>query len=123
MPINAPTEAQEQRELFRWARLARGRYPELQLMYHIPNEGRRSVATGARMKAEGLRPGVPDICLPVARGGFHALYIEMKRAKRGRVSEEQHAWLAALERAGNRAVVCRGWDQAREVIIDYLEMT
>lgn len=120
--INAPTEAQEQRDLFRWARLALGRYPELQLMYHIPNEGRRSSITGARMKAEGMKPGVPDICLPVARGPFHALYIELKRTKGGRVSDDQYAWIAKLTRAGNKAIVCRGWDAARAAIIEYLEM-
>ena len=122
MPINAPTEAQEQRDLFRWAQLARGRYPELQLMYHIPNEGRRSTITGARMKAEGMKPGVPDICLPVARGPYHALYIEMKRTRASRVSEDQRAWLAKLMRVGNKAIVCRGWDAARAAIIEYLEM-
>lgn len=122
MPINAPTEAQEQRDLFRWAQLARGRYPELQLMYHIPNEGKRSTITGARLKAGGLRSGVPDICLPVARGPYHALYIELKRTRASRVSEDQRAWLAKLTRAGNKAIVCRGWDAARAAIIEYLEM-
>ena len=122
MPINAPTEAQEQRDLFHWAQLARGRYPELQLMYHIPNEGKRTTYTGARMKAEGMKPGVPDICLPVARGSYHALYIELKRTGASRVSEDQRAWLAKLTRVGNKAIVCRGWDAARAAIIEYLEM-
>ena len=122
MPISTPTEAQEQRDLFRWAAYQRGIYPELQLMYHIPNEGKRTTYTGARMKAEGLRPGVPDICLPVARGPYHALYIEMKRTKHARVSEAQQGWLAALTRAGNRAVVCHGWEAASHEILAYLHL-
>lgn len=76
-----PTESQEQQRLFQWARMESGRFPELELLYHIPNEGKRSRATGRRMVAEGLKKGVPDICLPVARGGSHGLYIELKRTK------------------------------------------
>lgn len=104
----------------RWATLAAGTYPELRLMYHIPNEGKRSVVRGAQMKAEGLRKGVPDICLPVSRHGFHALYIELKRRKGGRLTEEQRGWIDALNRVGNRAVVCYGWDEARTEIEFYL---
>lgn len=115
-----PTEAQEQEALFRWAAYSRGKYPALELLYHIPNEGRRSGLTGYRMKLQGLRRGVPDICLPVPSGRFTALYIELKRRKGGRVSEEQRGWIAALNRVGCRAVVCRGWDEARDVIMDYL---
>lgn len=120
--ISAPTEAQEQRDLFRWAAYESGMYPELCLMYHIPNEGKRSTTTGARMRLEGMKKGVPDICLPVARGGFHALYIEMKRTKGGRVSEDQQLWLARLSRAGNKAVVCKGWEAAKNEIIAYLRL-
>ena len=115
-----PTEAQEQEALFRWAAYAAGKWPQLRLMYHVANEGRRSVAGGARLKAQGMKPGVPDICLPVPAGRFAALYIELKRKKGGRVSDEQRGWIEALNRAGNRAVVCRGWDEAREEIVRYL---
>ena len=45
---------------------------------HIPNEGKRSTAYGARMKRIGLRSGFPDLFFPVARGGFHGLFVEMK---------------------------------------------
>lgn len=62
--------------LFRWAAFMQGQYPELALMYHIPNEGKRSRSAGARMKQEGLKPGVPDVCLPVPRGPYHGLYGE-----------------------------------------------
>ena len=115
-----PTEAQEQEALFRWAAYAVGRWPQLRLLYHVPNEGRRSVAGGARLKAQGMKPGVPDICLPVPVGRYAALYIELKRKRGGRVSDEQRGWIEALNRAGNRAVVCRGWDEAREEIVRYL---
>lgn len=118
--LPVPTESEEQQALFRWAQFNSGKYPELRLMYHIPNEGKRSVTTGRRMRLEGLRSGVPDICIPVARGGYSALYVEMKRRKGGRVSDEQKRWLNDLNAAGNAAIVCRGWEEAAERIVEYL---
>lgn len=123
MKIKAiPTEAQEQKALFEWAEWAKHRYPELALLYHIANEGRRSYALGREMKAQGLRSGVPDICLPVPRGGYGALYIEMKRRKDSRLSDNQRGWINGLNRAGNRAVVCKGWEAARQEIETYLNL-
>lgn len=52
------------------------------------------------MKAAGVKPGVPDMFLPVAREGCHGLYIELKRRDGGRVSPEQTAWMDALARQG-----------------------
>lgn len=115
-----PTETAEQQTLFEWARMMSGKWPELELLYHIPNEGKRSHKTGARMKAEGLRRGVPDICLPVARGGHHGLYIEMKRVKNSKVTKEQFEWIEALVAQGYVAAVCRGCDEAISLITSYL---
>lgn len=118
--VAIPTEADEQTALFRWAAYNRVKYPALDLLYHIPNEGKRSMITGHRLKEQGMRPGVPDICLPVPNVRYTALYIELKRHTGGKVSEAQRAWISALNRAGNRAVVCHGWDEAREEIERYL---
>lgn len=115
-----PTETAEQQTLFQWARMMCGKWPELKLLYHIPNEGKRSQKTGARMKAEGLKKGVPDICLPVARGGNHGLYIELKRVENSRVTQEQLEWIEALMAQGYVAAVCRGCDEAIRLITDYL---
>lgn len=114
------TEAQEQAALFSWAARSRVKYPELELLFHIPNEGKRSVITGHALKAQGMRPGVPDICLPVPNVVNTALYIELKRRNGGKVSEAQRSWIEALNRIGARAVVCNGWDEAREEIERYL---
>lgn len=121
MTERIPTESDEQKALMRWAAYNRGRYPELALLYHIPNEGQRDPRVGARMMAEGLRKGVPDLCLPVARGGSHGLYIELKRTKGGRVSPEQAAWIDSLLRQGYAACVCRGWEAASREIERYLQ--
>ncbi len=116
----APTESEEQQALFRWAAYESGAHPELALLYHIPNEGQRSRAMGARLRAEGLKRGVPDLCLPVPRGKWHGLYIELKRLRGGRVSDDQQRWLDALNKQGYFAVVCRGWQQAAAEIQNYL---
>lgn len=116
----APTEAQEQESLFRWAAYNRVKYPELELMYHVPNGGGRNLIEAAHLKAQGVKPGVPDICLPVPNIKYTALYIELKRRKGGKVSDAQRGWITALNRVGCRAVVCHGWDEAREEIERYL---
>lgn len=116
-----PTESVEQQRLIQWAKRNEGAHPELEMLYHIPNEGKRSRKTGARLKAEGLRSGVPDLCLPVARCGCHALYIELKRMRGGRPTQDQLDWIDLLTKQGNMAMVCCGWEQAAEVIERYLK--
>ena len=89
------------------------------LLYAIPNGGARSAITGAMLKKEGVTPGIPDLCLPVPRGGFGALYIEVK-APDGRLSPEQKAIgrLLLLER--NAVLVVRSAQDAIDGINDYL---
>ena len=120
--LPVPSESVEQQNLFRWAAVSAAvRWPkEMRMLYHVPNEGKRSQANGARLKAEGLRAGVPDINLDVARGEYHGLRIEMKRRRGGRVSPEQAAWLEALREQGYAAVVAYGWEEAADEIEKYL---
>ncbi len=116
-----PSESAEQTRLFQWARMHQVEWPELRLLYHIPNGGSRHRLEAIHLKQQGVRAGVPDLCLPVPRGGCHSLYIEMKRVKGGSVSQEQLGWLDALKAEGNMAVVCHGWVMASEVILRYLK--
>lgn len=115
----APSESQEQKALFQWAGLAQQKYPELKLLHHIPNGGIRDIRTAANLKREGVKRGVPDICLPVSRGKYHGLYIEMKAGK-NKTSKEQKEWINSLQEEGYAACVCYGWLEAREVIEKYL---
>lgn len=117
-----PTEFQEQVALFQWARLEERRWPELKLMHHIANGGSRHPLEAKNLKAEGVKAGIPDIFLPCARGGLHGMFIEMKRQKGGKVSPAQRDMLEALRDQGYMAIVCRGFDEAREAIMDYLRM-
>ena len=103
----------------KWAALACGSMPELRLLFAIPNGGARDVITGARLKAEGVRRGVPDLFLPVSRHDCHGLFIEMKSAK-GVLSTEQKAWAFALHYEGYRVEVCRSAQAAIDTITEYL---
>lgn len=118
-----PTESEEQQALFQWVALHRGRYPELELLYHVPNGGSRHKAEAGRLRAEGVKPGVPDLCLPVARGEYHGLYIELKRTEGGRVSERQKVWLERLAEQGYAVRLCKGWEVAAQEIVKYLKDT
>lgn len=106
--------------LFSWAAMQSGKYPELNLLYHVPNGGSRHKAEAGRLRAEGVKAGVPDLCLPVARGQYHGLYIELKRQRGGRTSDHQSEWLDALSAQGYKAALCYGWEQAAGTIIEYL---
>lgn len=121
--MSAPiaTETQHQIALFQWWRLAHRHYglPE-KALYHTPNEGKRSYFTAAKLKAEGMRPGLPDIVLAVPRGGYGALYIELKTQK-GRPSKDQLDYIDLLRSCGNVAMICRGWETAKAIIEAYLD--
>ena len=70
------SEDEEQAAVFEWAELMEHKYPCLWLMYHVPNGEKRDKATAAKLKRMGVKPGVCDIVLPAARGGYHGLYVE-----------------------------------------------
>ncbi len=119
--LPAPTEDEEQAALIEWAYIEGLRRPELMLLYAVPNGGYRPPRTAAILKRTGVRPGVPDLCLPVARPPYHGLYIELKRRRGAAVSAYQKIWLDRLREQGYRAVVSYGWDEAREEILSYLD--
>lgn len=118
--LPVPTESEEQQMFFEYVDFLIGRFEKAKEIYHIPNEGKRSKSTGARMKREGLVKGIPDIHLPVAEGKYHSLYIELKRIRGAEASKEQKDRIARLNRYDNYAVVCYGWEQAARVLKWYL---
>lgn len=91
------------------------------LFYHCPNGGLRDKVTAMSLKAIGLSPGVPDICVPIARKGKHGLYIELKRKIGGTVSIAQRYWLDQLAKEGYMAIVAKGFDEAKNIVEDYLK--
>ena len=118
--FGVPSEDDEQMAVVRWAAHMMGRWPDLKWLYHIPNGGKRGKVEAARFKAMGVKAGVPDLCLPVARGGYHGLYIEMKRRVGGRLSPDQKDWADGLRANGYCVCRCDGWNEAVAVLEGYL---
>lgn len=110
------TESWEQRQLIQWCRTR----PELQLLFHIPNESVGGQGWLIRNRQLGVRSGVPDLMLPIPSGGYHGLFVEIK-TKGGRVSQSQKKWIDALNGLGYMAVVAYGWEDARCKILEYLK--
>lgn len=118
--LPAPSEHDEQAALFQWAALHEGTEPRLRLLFAIPNGGHRSKATAGKLKAEGVKAGVPDVFLPVKRGLLGGLFIELKRVRGGSTASNQFAWHVALRVEGYVVAVCRGWVEAARDICEYL---
>jgi hypothetical protein len=71
-----------------------------------------------------LKAGVPDLVLPMARGGYFGLYIEFKATppNDAPVSNSQHAWVRSLNEQGYLAIICRGHFDAMEHLRAYLQL-
>ena len=125
--VAVPSEHVEQSFLFQRLELLTGKYPELQWAYAIPNAGgfkggfASNVGMVNKLRAEGVKSGVPDICIPVARYPFHGLYVEMKRLDTY-AEPEQRRWQAGLIAQGYAAVTCQGHEAALAVIEAYLKL-
>lgn len=111
------SEHDEQVALFEWAAWQGA---PVSLMFAIPNGGKRHISVARRLKAEGVKAGVPDIFLPVAVGQYHGLFIELK-TKKGRLSDAQREVRLNLLDGGYCAVVARGVDHAIALVKGYLK--
>lgn len=113
------SESLEQEALIQWATLARQEFKELEMLFHIPNGAKRDIRVGAALKRQGVKAGVPDLFLPVARETHHGLFIEMK-VGRNKQTAEQKVWEQNLLEQGYKVIVCYSWIAAKEEIIKYL---
>ena len=114
-------EHQEQVQLFEWAAENEAKYPDLHWLFAVPNWiGTRTKKHGARLKAEGRRPGVLDVWLPVVKHrGCPGLVIEMKIAP-NKPTKEQQDWIQHLTDEGWSVHVAYSADAAIQWIIAYL---
>ena len=112
------SEHQEQVMLINWWRMQYKQYK-----YHlwaIPNGGSRHIVTAVNLKAEGVLAGVSDLFLMIPNTKYHGMFIEMK-AKTGKVSDSQKEFMAAASSMNYLAVVCYGFEEAKEEITKYLQ--
>lgn len=100
-----PLEFDIQKAFMQWVRLSENLIPELRLLHAIPNGGHRHPAVGGKMKAEGVRSGIPDLHLPVIRNSFPSLYLETKRPGEA-LSKSQIKIIRLLRQERNVVVVC-----------------
>ncbi len=122
MKRSGHTESQIQQWFIKWCWINQRKYPKLRLGFAVPNQGQRDVRNASRMKAEGLRAGVPDWMLPVSQGGNHfysGLAIEFKRPG-GKLTKAQEEYHALLKQEGWCVAICYDWKLAAEIVEDYL---
>lgn len=113
-------EHQEQCQLMRWLEL---QHPKAYEMTHAtPNGGHRHKAVAAKLKKEGCKAGYPDLTIDIARGGFYGLRIEFKASPPHSASTQKNQleWLNSLSEEGYCALLCKGFDSAKEAIHCYL---
>jgi hypothetical protein len=122
------SEHDEQSLLFEWAKLQEGIYPQLLLLFAIPNGGKlpytrrgKHVFSPERLKLvkEGLKQGVPDLFLAFPSKFFFGLFIEMKFGK-NKPTTEQVWWLQELALQGYATAIAYSFEEARDVIVNYL---
>lgn len=112
---NTRTEAQEQAAVVDFCALW-----GIEIV-HVPNEGKRTLANGRQLARMGLRKGFPDLFIPIARKGYHGMFIELKRDIHCKATEHQQRWIKYLNEQGYYAVICYGADDAIQQIGKYFE--
>lgn len=112
----ASSEHALQVQCVKWFRM---RFPGA-LIYAIPNGGYRTKTTAGLMRAEGQVSGILDLHIPIAKHGYHSMYIEMKNGKQGRLSDNQKEMIERLRSYGNKVVVCHNIDEFMKEVDEYL---
>lgn len=114
------TEYHDQVALIQWCEMSLGKHPELAYVFAVPNGLRLPIGLAVKAKRQGLKSGVPDLFLPIPRGPYHGLFIEMK-APDGRLAPLQRTWISYLRDQKYRVDVCFSLEKAKQSLTDYLE--
>lgn len=116
------TEDCHQAALFCWAALPETQlqFPEFKhLLFAIPNGGKRNIIVASKLKATGVKAGVPDIFLSIPKGIYRGFYLELKKFG-GEPSKEQLQFIEVARNQGYAAHCYEGWIAAREAIVSYM---
>jgi len=120
------TESQLQSICVRWFRV---QYQNI-VIFAIPNAAKRSFRLAAKMKAEGMVSGIPDLFIAKAilrcnygKCGkiYHGLFIELKRSKSEKPTDNQVYYLQKLKEAGYQTAVCHSFEEFQQTVNDYLK--
>lgn len=109
------SEAEHQEKIFSWAQFV----PQLRWMFAVPNGGYRRPLEALRFKRQGVKSGVSDIFLPLAKGGFHGLFIELKVGK-NKPTRNQSSFAEDMRAEGYKCEICYGSDEAIKTINEYI---
>lgn len=115
------SESTEQENVISWCLHHERLYPDLKWIHHCPNGGSRKKLEAYRLKAQGVKAGVPDLHLPIPKGKYIGLYVEMKYDK-GTIQKSQEEWITGMAAAGHYACVCYGYEIAVQVIESYVKL-
>lgn len=115
------SEDTEQVVVIQWARFQEQVHPELRLLHHCPNGGSRNKVEAAKLKQMGVKAGIPDLHLPVPKGIYNGLYIEMKYGN-GSIQKTQREFLKAAAKYGHYCCVCYGAEEAIGVLREYMNL-
>jgi hypothetical protein len=88
-------------------------------LFAVPNGGKRSPITAAILKALGVKPGVPDLVLPIAAAPYGGLYIELKVGK-NTLTDSQLEFHQRLREGGQCVATCWTLEQVLQVISGYM---
>lgn len=113
-------ESRIQQSCVTWFRM---QYPSIgRLLFAVPNGGSRNAREAGIMKGEGVTAGVSDMILLYPCSGYNCLCIEFKtEAKGSKQSPYQKEWQELTERAGNKYIICRSFDDFHREIKDYFK--
>lgn len=89
--------------------------------FHVPNEGKHTTYYRAKQATIGVKSGVPDYMIAIAKGAYHGMFLEMK-TKKGQISVNQNKWIEKLSQQGYLATIARGIDDAIEQVEMYLNL-
>lgn len=123
--VLAVTEKEVQKSIFAWLDMMANSDPLYSLFFAIPNGAHlaRGAVSAKSLKAQGMKPGVPDIlgAIPavIASTLYHGLFIEMK-SEIGKVSPDQDLWHLRLRKTGYRVEVLRSFEEAQYVITQWI---
>lgn len=115
-------ESDLQEAVIAWKNTKVSAYPELEWLHAVPNGGYRSGREAVGLKRQGVKAGILDLSLDVARGGYHGLKVELKRpgGKCLPPSKEQAAYIDFLTEQGYYCFVSNDFEEVKRRILEYL---